>query len=299
MRGKQIRMFVFLGICGVGGVAGLVPAARADAVSAEAAVRKADAAWSAAASTGNVDAWMAFLSADAIVHLPYGHLTSGVDPVRRAVVQLLGSGHADLQWHALSAEAVAAGDAVEVVGEFQYLHDAPSGATVTDRGSRVEIWRHQADGTWKCALDRWTIEARDAVTVAPPPTPAASAAAVPAATIPAAAAPRAAVPAPVTKYGDPPVNYQQTIRQYFQEHLIDPQSIQYQEVTNPEQGSLSGISSGFLMHEVKNFGWIVKATINARNGHGSYVGFKTYQFLFRGEQLVRATAPPPAGEMVN
>jgi hypothetical protein len=107
------------------------------------------------------------------------------------------------------------------------------------------------------------------------------------------------VPAPVTKYGDVPVNYLQTIRQYFQEHLVDPQSIQYQEVTNPEQGALSGISSGLLMHEVKNFGWIVKATINARNAHGSYVGFKTYQFLFRGEQLVRATAPPPAGEMIN
>jgi hypothetical protein len=194
-------------------------------------------------------------------------------------------------------DAASSGDVVQVLGEFHARATGTAGTSVSDRGRRLEIWRRQADGTWKCAVDSWMSEGTA------PAGPEGSMPAVPTPAVPTpavvAAPVRSPAPPPMTKYGDPPVNYQPTIRQYFQEHLLDPASIQFQEVTNPVQGSISGISTGFLMHETHDFGWIVKATINARNSHGSYVGFKTYQFLFRGEQLIRATAPPPAGEMVN
>ena len=51
------------------------------------------------------------------------------------------------------------------------------------------------------------------------------------------------------------------------------------------------------MRETREYGWTVKATINAKDSHDSYVGFKTYTFLFRGEKIVDARLPLPGDEM--
>ncbi|MGO9935999.1 MAG: lipocalin-like domain-containing protein [Steroidobacteraceae bacterium] len=100
-----------------------------------------------------------------------------------------------------------------------------------------------------------------------------------------------------TKYGDTPVYYEATIRKYFLEHLKYPQSVQYREITKPEQGFTTAISGSILMSEKRTYGWTVKATINAKNSHDGYVGFKTYTFLFRGEKIVDARLPLPGDEM--
>ena len=39
------------------------------------------------------------------------------------------------------------------------------------------------------------------------------------------------------------------------------------------------------------YGWLVKATINAKNSYGGYIGFKTYTFLFRGEAITDTIDP--------
>jgi ketosteroid isomerase-like protein len=263
-------------------VAGLVieadPSAVADDLPpAESAVLQSDTAWAAAANTGNVDAWMAFCSTDAIVLLPHEPLSSGVRTVREAVKNLMGLGHFALQWHFTKIEMAPAGDLAQVLGTYELDHTGPDGAPVTERGTRLEIWRKQADGSWKAIVDGW-------ISASSPGIPS------------AAAPPPATIPAVATRYGDAPVNYVQTIRGYFQEHLKDPESLQYGEVTVPEQGSMKGTTGTFLMSESRDYGWIVKASVNARNSGGRYVGFKRYEFLFRGEKLVRAAAPLPEGE---
>jgi hypothetical protein len=97
-----------------------------------------------------------------------------------------------------------------------------------------------------------------------------------------ASAQGASTPLPVvaTKYGEKPTDYQVGIRNYFQEHLKNAESIQYWEITKPEQGFTTAISGNFKMSEKREYGWTIKATINAKNSHDSYVGFKTYTFLF-------------------
>ena len=52
------------------------PSLAADLAAVEAAVRKTDADWAAAARTVSVDAWMAFYAADAVVLLPNDQLSS-------------------------------------------------------------------------------------------------------------------------------------------------------------------------------------------------------------------------------
>jgi ketosteroid isomerase-like protein len=31
----------------------------------------------------------------------------------------------------------------------------PTGTSVNDRGKYLEVWKKQADGTWKCVMDMW------------------------------------------------------------------------------------------------------------------------------------------------
>jgi hypothetical protein len=122
----------------------------------------------------------------------------------------------------------------------------------------------------------------------------------PSSTPPAASIPESGPQKPArvaaAKYGDMPANYKEAIRKYFLEHLKYPDTIQYREVSKPEQGYITAVTGTFFMRETREYGWKVKATINATNSDNSYVGFKIYTFLFRGEQIVDTRLPLPGGE---
>lgn len=89
-------------------------------------------------------------------------------------------------------------------------------------------------------------------------------------------------------YGARPTRYEDSIRAYFDATSKDPSSLQYREITVPEKGYIQGppISGGKI-----TYGWRVDASINGKNSYGGYVGFRTYQFLFRGEELVDSISP--------
>jgi hypothetical protein len=93
-------------------------------------------------------------------------------------------------------------------------------------------------------------------------------------------------------YGAQPVHYREAIAAYLREQLKDPLSVQYGEISAPEKGFFStkmGLAYGGRTKRA--YGWLVNASINAKNSYGGYVGFKTYQFLFRGEDIVAAIPP--------
>jgi ketosteroid isomerase-like protein len=276
---------------------------------AEAAVRKADADWAAAASTASVDAWMAFYAADAVVLLPNGQLASGKELLRHTVTRLLALPHLSVAWRPIKVEVARSGDLALLIGAYERRFGDSRGAQVSDRGRRLEIWRKQADGTWKCSIDTWILDEPIAAPSAPPPasaqvtSPTAGLAAPLAQTAPPppAAVPESGPPTPArvvaTKYGEMPTEYKEAIRKYLLGRLRNPDSVQYREITQPEQGYTTAVTGAFLMREKREYGWTVKATINAKNSHDSYVGFKTYTFLFRGEKIVDARLPLPGDEM--
>jgi ketosteroid isomerase-like protein len=278
-----------------------------DAVAAAAAVRKADGEWAASAAIGSVGDWLSFYDADAIILLPNDAVAGSKEQARQAVSRLLTIPHLSVTWRPLESNVAPSGDFVFQVEAYELRFDDSRG--VSDRGRRLEIWRKRADGSWKCIVDTWNV---DAVTAAP-------AAAVAAAestrgssaesTAPLvqgepsepAAAPESGPPAPTreatTKYGDIPNDYERAIRQYYLMHLKHPESIQYRDISQPQQGYITEITGGLLMREKHEYGWTVKATINAKDSHDSYVGFKSYTFLFRGEKIVDARLPLPGDEM--
>jgi ketosteroid isomerase-like protein len=312
----------------------LAAGSAADLWPVEAAVRKADADWAVAANTASVDAWLAFYAADAVVRLPNDTLASGRESLRRTVTRLLGLPRVSVAWRPINVEVAPSGDQALLLDSFELRFADSRGAPVSDRGRRLEIWKKQTDGAWKCIVDAWNLdEAIAAPTVAAPaPTVAAPAVAVPSVAAPSAAAPSVPSPAivqgasptvasaapaqsapspaagpetgppkpaPATKYGEMPTYYQDTIRKYFLQHLKYPDSVQYREITSPEQGYTTGVTGTLLMRETRTYGWTVKATINAKNSPDTYVGFKNYTFLFRGEKIVDARLPLPGGEVAE
>ena len=270
---------------------------------AEAAIRESDAQWVAAARTASVDAWMAFYSADAVVMAPNVQIASDHERVRQAVADLLALPHLSIAWHPIKVDVARSDDLAYLIGVYEFGYDDGRGSRVSDRGKLLEIWRRQPDGGWKCIVDTWNSDGPAAA--AQPASPAGAVGQLPAA-IPAPPPPTAASVPParssgqaLTEYGEMPIQYEVAIRQYFQEYLKVPDSVQYGEITRPEKGSVIAVKGAIFAHETRLLGWTVKATINAKNARGVYVGFKTYTFLFRGEDIVHVhtLSPLPEGEI--
>jgi ketosteroid isomerase-like protein len=273
-----------------------------EVAAAEAAIRKSDAEWAAAAKTANVDAWMAFYAADAVVMAPNVQIASDHELVRQTVTDLLALPHLWIAWHSIKVEVAASGDLAYLIGAYELHYDEARGARVSDRGKLLEIWRKQADGGWKCVVDTWNSDGPAAAAQAAAPASAVDRrpAAVPVPPPPvvdSVAGPRSSALAFTAEYGEMPSQYEEAIRQYFQKYLKDPDSVQYQEIAKPEKGYATTVTGAILAHETRLRGWTVKATINARNSHGIYVGFKTYTFLFRGEKIVHTVSPLAEDEM--
>src|SRR5450755_91133 len=219
-----------------------------DLAVAEAAVRKADADWAAAASTASVDAWMAFYAANAVVLLPNDQLASGKQLLRPAVIRLLGLPHLAVAWRPIKVEVARSGDLALLIGAYELRFGDSLGAPVSDRGRRLEIWRKQADRTWKCSVDTWILDEPIAAPSAAPPANAQGTSPTAGSTAPLAqtapplptAVPESAPPTPArvvaTKYGEMPTDYKEAIRKYFLGRLRYPDSVQYREITEPEQG---------------------------------------------------------------
>lgn len=277
-----------------------------DLAAVEATVRKVDADWAAAAGTLSVDAWIAFYDADAVVLLPNDQLSSGKQVLRRSVSRLLGIPGLSITWDPIKVEVAQSGEQALLIDAYELRFAGSRAAPVADRGRRLEVWRKQADGTWKCTVDTWNLDApivaaAKSTQVVSPTAASSTASLAQTQPPPPAIAPESGPPAPprgmASKYGEMPTNYEGMIRKYFLEHLKHPESIQYGKITQPEQGYTTKITGTLLMSEKREYGWTVKATINAKDSRDSYVGFKTYTFLFRGEKIVDIRLPLPADEM--
>ena len=309
MENKRISSVILLGITSVFDWQQTRAASAAvNSLAAEVAVRKADADWAAAARTSKVDTWMSFYAVDAIVLLPNDQLASGKELARRAVIRLFALPHLLVEWRPIEVTVPLSGDLAFLIGSYERRFDDSHGMPVSDRGRRLEVWRKQTDGTWRCIVDTWNLDPTSTVSSVAPSSGAqgiSSAAGsapplvkdiVPPSAVALESGPPARVHESDSKYGAMPIDYKMTMRKYLLEHLKHPESVQFQEISRPEHGYTTKITGGLLMREKHEYGWTVKATINAKDSRNNYVGFKTYTFLFRGEEMVDARSPLPADE---
>lgn len=147
-------------------IAFVVAAAAADTKSAlEQALRDLDDQWSAAADAKDIDKVVSFYSDDAIVMPPNAPRATTKETIRTIWKDLLTD--ASISWKTKEVEVAQSGDLAFLSGTYEVTLNDPTGTPVKDRGKYLEVWKKQADGTWKCAMDMWNSELRASVPAVP------------------------------------------------------------------------------------------------------------------------------------
>lgn len=117
----------------------------------EKALREADAAWSTAAAT--LEGFLSYYTDDSILLPPHAPSANGKEAARQALDPLYKLEAFSVKWKAAKVEVARAGDLGYVHGTFDMTFNDPSGKPIAERGKYVEIWKRQADGSWKCIVD--------------------------------------------------------------------------------------------------------------------------------------------------
>ena len=144
------------------------PAAPPDTRAADAAaVQKADADWSAAAQAKQADAWVAFYADDAVVLPPNEKTVTTKDEIRKTITDLLALPGLSISWQTTKAEAARSGDLAYTYGTYELTSNDAKGRPTADHGKYSEVWKKQADGSWKCIVDMWSSDVPPAPAAAP------------------------------------------------------------------------------------------------------------------------------------
>jgi ketosteroid isomerase-like protein len=122
---------------------------------AEQALRDADAAWSKAAESKDLDKTVSYYSADATVLPPNAPAATTKEAIRKIWQDMLASSGLVISWKATKVEVAKSGDLGFVSGTYELTMNDASGKPVTDKGKYVEVWEKKADGKWKCGTDTW------------------------------------------------------------------------------------------------------------------------------------------------
>jgi len=149
-------------------LAGCSAPSSADLRADEQAVRRLDTEWVEAAQSKQVDAWMAFYADDATVLPPNEAMATDKDSIRKSVSGLLGLPELEISWQPTKVEVARSGDLAYLYGTYEATFDEAPGKRTMDRGKIVEIWKKQADGSWKCIVDTWNSDLPAAAPSTPP-----------------------------------------------------------------------------------------------------------------------------------
>ncbi len=133
------------------------PAAPPDTrVSDEAAIRATDAAWSKVVEQKLLDQHVAFYTDDAVALPPNQAVISGKAAIRKAVEGYFAIPGFKMSWTTASVEVARSGDLAYTRGAYEMSFNDEKGQPVNDHGKYLEVWRKQADGSWKCAVDMFS-----------------------------------------------------------------------------------------------------------------------------------------------
>ena len=121
----------------------------------EQALRDLDSQWSAAAAAKDLDKTVSYYSDDAIVMPPNASAATTKEAVRKIWGDLLVGPGVAISWKAIKVEVAKSGDIGFVSGTYELTMNDASGKPINDRGNYVEVWKKQADGKWKVAVDIW------------------------------------------------------------------------------------------------------------------------------------------------
>jgi uncharacterized protein (TIGR02246 family) len=125
----------------------------ADPAADEAAIRAASTEWSAAARAENVDAFVSFYADDAVLLLEGAPDASGKTAIRAGIGGMMQDPNFALGFTTTNVVVAGSGDLAYETGRYVITLSDANGAPANQSGGFVVVWRKQADGTWKVAVD--------------------------------------------------------------------------------------------------------------------------------------------------
>jgi uncharacterized protein (TIGR02246 family) len=120
---------------------------------AEAAIRAASAAWSQASAAKDVEKAVSFYADDAVQMSPKGPAVRGKENIRKGWAGMLAMPGPGLSFQTTSVEVARSGDLAYETGSYDFATTDKNGKTNDEKGKYVVIWKKQADGSWKAAVD--------------------------------------------------------------------------------------------------------------------------------------------------
>ncbi len=115
-------------------------------------IRNADIAFAKATAERGAEGWTSYFAEDGVMFQP-GGVIAGRDSIRAVVTRWFADDHFGLTWEPTNAEVAESGDLGYTFGRYHTTGRDATGNAVQVTGSYVTVWRKQADGSWKVALD--------------------------------------------------------------------------------------------------------------------------------------------------
>ena len=119
----------------------------------EAAVRRTDAAWLAAAAAHDVNRALPFWADDATIMVPGAHPIVGKEAIRKYVADSFAIPGFSISWKTEKVEVSQSGDLAFSTGTNRVSFTGPDGKVVTQNGNSAAVWKKEPDDSWKCILD--------------------------------------------------------------------------------------------------------------------------------------------------
>jgi ketosteroid isomerase-like protein len=131
----------------------------------EIAIRQQSMAWSNAAQSRDMDKVLSFYSPDAIALPDQQPISLTKDAIRTEWQPLLSNKNLTLSWKTTAVGVAKSSDIAYEYGAYTLDILGKDGQPSTQTGKYLLVWKKQADGTWKVAVDTDNSDA-------PPPAPA-------------------------------------------------------------------------------------------------------------------------------
>ncbi|HXQ71246.1 MAG TPA: DUF4440 domain-containing protein [Pyrinomonadaceae bacterium] len=122
----------------------------------EATLRNLDAEWSKAAGAKDLEKTVSYYTDDALIlppNIPTIQAKQGARTMWQGMFSVPGFGGG---WKATKVEV--SGDLGWVTGTYELSETDASGRPMVDKGKYLEVWKKQADGSWKCVADMFNTD---------------------------------------------------------------------------------------------------------------------------------------------
>jgi uncharacterized protein (TIGR02246 family) len=119
----------------------------------EAAIHAAVKEWSAAAQAKDAEKFASFYAEDGVLMLENAPNAHGIAALREGIGGMMQDPNFDLSFAADKVEAARSGDLAYETGSYTLTMSDPQGNPATQNGHYVVVWKKDASGTWKVAVD--------------------------------------------------------------------------------------------------------------------------------------------------